>query len=181
MELDDRLMVESEETAHGIIVVQVAIVVRDLERTVESYERVLGWGPWRIYDFRDLPHVDTRVGPGKEKREYSMRTAACLVGGITFEIIEPVGPSPYTEFLEERGEGLHHIQLRGSDPAALRERLQNSGMPYMMGGKMDFGPDEILEYDYHDGSEDLHLYIESTYGKRERLLGIDTGADASQD
>ena len=37
--------------------------------------------------------------------------AATFIGGIEFEIIQPIhGVNPYSKFLEERGPGIHHIK-----------------------------------------------------------------------
>lgn len=170
MQLEERFGATESAPQSGIAVVQVAIVVRELEKSLRHYCKVLGWNPWRVYDFRTLDHVDTRVRG--EPSSYAMRTAICRVGNVDFEVIEPLGPSPYTEFLETRGEGLHHIQIRGKDPQALRERLANSGVPFLMGGQVRLGPDAALEYAYHDGTDELHLFIESTFGDRERLLNL---------
>jgi len=164
MQLEDAQGVASPEIA----VVQVAIVVRDLEESIRAYRRLLGWGPWRVYDFRELDHVDTRIRDAPAS--YAMRTAIHRVGLIDFEIIEPLGPSPYTEFLDEHGPGLHHIQVRSSDGDGLRARLRESGLNCVMGGRIRLSADAALEYAYHDGAESLHLFLESTYGDRQRLL-----------
>lgn len=156
----------------GIGVVQVAIVVRDLDESIDAYRRLLGWTNWRVYDFRELEHVGTRIR--QAEASYSMRTAIHRTGLVDFEIIEPIGPSPYTEFLEEKGPGLHHIQVRSKDSDALHDQLSASGLPFLMGGTIRIGPDAELDYVYHDATDALHLFLESTYGDRERLLGLIT-------
>ena len=41
---------------------------------------------------------------------YAMRVAMANMGGILLEIIEPLhGQNIYSEFLKEKGEGLHHV------------------------------------------------------------------------
>lgn len=87
---------------------QLAVVVRDLDATVAAYHRIFGWGPWRILDVAKVPHRDTHVRG--VPAAYDMRSAVTTVGDLDFEIIEPgAGPSPYREFLDTRGLGLHHI------------------------------------------------------------------------
>jgi methylmalonyl-CoA/ethylmalonyl-CoA epimerase len=106
-------------TAVGVVVKQIAIVVRDLDATMREYHRAFAWGPWRIYDFRHLPHHDTHVR-GKVVA-YSMRTAVTRVGGVDLELVEPLeGPSQYQEFLDQKGEGLHHIMCQDSDGGSTR-------------------------------------------------------------
>ena len=39
-----------------------------------------------------------------------MLGAECHAGPVVFELLQPLeGPSIYKEWLEERGEGLHHV------------------------------------------------------------------------
>ena len=159
----------TERPADALHLVQVAIVVRDLERTVASYIELLGWRPWRVYDFRRLAHTGTHVRG--VPTPYAMRAAQARVGGIDFEVIEPLGPSPYQDFLDVRGEGLHHIQVRGEAPYAARRRLAGT-LDVLLGGKVDIDDTSSLEYEYYDGTDELHLYVEATYGDRERLLTL---------
>jgi methylmalonyl-CoA/ethylmalonyl-CoA epimerase len=54
-------------------ITQVAIVVRDLEAAMEAYHRLLGWGPWQVYDFRpplygDLKHHGEPADYGVPRR-----------------------------------------------------------------------------------------------------------------
>ncbi|MEU6646720.1 VOC family protein [Saccharomonospora sp. NPDC046836] len=163
---------DSTPDRSAMSVVQVAIVVRDLEATIRAYRRALGWGPWRVYDFRELAHHSTAVRG--TPATYAMRTALTRVGQVDFEIIEPLGPSPYQEFLDSNGQGLHHIQCRSDDPAGMRVRLEESGLPALMGGHIRVSADVDLEYAYHDGGDALHLILETTYGDREQLLSLPT-------
>ena len=87
---------------------QVAIVVKNLEEAMKKYWETLGLGPWSIYTFAPPRLKDTYVR-GKPVK-YSMRLAITMVGNVMVELIEPLeGPSIYKEFLETKGEGLHHI------------------------------------------------------------------------
>lgn len=150
------------------VVTQVAVVVRDLDAAIRAYHRVLGWGPWRIYDFDQLPHHGTTVRAAPAT--YSMRTALTRVGGLDFEIVEPgEGPSPYREFLEEKGEGLHHILCRDPDGGSSRilDRMSEHGLPVLMAGSVG----DILDYAYHDGGGELNVLIETiNYGADGRGL-----------
>lgn len=40
------------------------------------------------------------------------------------------------------------------------------------GGRIRLDEDSSLEYAYHDGGDELHLFVETTYGDRERLLNL---------
>lgn len=86
----------------------VAAVVRDLNKSLKMYREMLGIEPWIIQSFVPPFHRETYV---REKPVmYTMRIAIAPLGKIYYELVEPLeGPSIYKEFLDTRGEGLHHI------------------------------------------------------------------------
>ena len=150
-------------------VVQICIVVRDLEATIRAYRKLLGWGPWKVFDFRDVKHGGT-VYRG-EPFAYSMRIATMSVGGVYLEVIQPVGPGPYQDFIDMKGEGLHHIQVRAPDSGALREHLDANGVPRLMSGSVEIDETDSLGYVLHDATDSLHLYVETVVGNRMKLIG----------
>lgn len=144
----------------AVVVTQVAVVVRDLEAAMAAYGRVFGWGPWRVYDFTELPHTDTTVRG--EPVDYTMRTAVTRVGGLDLELVEPgEGASQYREFLAEHGEGLHHIMCQDDsaedDPVAAR--LTEHGLAPLMSGSVG---DAGASYTYFDGGAPLAGLIVET-------------------
>jgi catechol 2,3-dioxygenase-like lactoylglutathione lyase family enzyme len=95
-------------------ITQVAIAVYDLPMVVENYWKILGIGPWNIYAW-EYPLVSSRTYKGQLawSRE---KICHAMVGGVEFELMQPVdGPSLYRDFLEEHGEGIHHLQFLVSD------------------------------------------------------------------
>jgi glyoxalase/bleomycin resistance protein/dioxygenase superfamily protein len=93
---------------------QVGIVVRDLEATMQRYVDDYGIGPWDIVEFHpedapDLHEHGKRVGR-------SWRLASTMIGRVQWELIEPLDDeSVYARFLAEKGEGVHHIALAPSN------------------------------------------------------------------
>jgi len=88
---------------------QIGIVVRDLQKAVDNYWSALGIGPWSIVRIEPplLRDVTLRGKPVVA----SMLAAIAQSGSIQLELIQPLeGPSIWKEFLEERGEGIHHVQ-----------------------------------------------------------------------
>ena len=90
----------------GLAPFQIAFVVRDIERAARELDRRLSAGPWRGWLF----------GPQGEGREYRGSPAEWTLRlalndrSPQFELIEPVdGPSIHADWLEERGEGFHHV------------------------------------------------------------------------
>ena len=89
---------------------QVALVVRDIEATMRTYVHEYGIGPWAIYEFN--PETVTDMTKDGEPAEFAFRLALAMVGSTQFELIQPLDDrSMYSEFLAEKGEGLHHIAL----------------------------------------------------------------------
>lgn len=81
---------------------QVAVVVRDLDASVKRYVEEFGIGPWSVYTFSP-DWIQGMTFRGKEQG-YSMRLALADVGGMMYELIEPVqGPNSYQEFLDKHG------------------------------------------------------------------------------
>jgi catechol 2,3-dioxygenase-like lactoylglutathione lyase family enzyme len=118
---------------------QVAVVVEDLESVAESYQSILNIGPWTILDW-EAPRVYDRTYHGKPAwaRE---KIAITLVGDVQLELVQPVdGDSIYRDWLDEHGEGLHHINFLVDDVDEVAETLAGEGFPSIQSGR--FGPEE---------------------------------------
>lgn len=114
---------------------QVAIVVFNLQKAMETYWRLLGLGPWSIYTFAP-PALREPMIRGKPVN-YSMKLAMTLMGSLQLELIEPLeGPSIYKEFLAKKGEGLHHIQSQTEKMQDVLQTFQEFGIPVLMSGKI---------------------------------------------
>jgi methylmalonyl-CoA/ethylmalonyl-CoA epimerase len=157
----------AESAAAGLLgrslaISQVAIVVKDLEKTMERYTTLLGWGPWNVYRHEPPRLHDTTVRG--ERVDYTMLGAETHVGDVGFELLQPLeGPSIYKEWLEQHGEGLHHIAVMLKDPeesTLLKERFDASGAPVLMGGRIG----ETIEFYYLDTEPSLKIIIESGSG-----------------
>jgi methylmalonyl-CoA/ethylmalonyl-CoA epimerase len=86
---------------------QIAVVVRDLDAAAAGHTALIGNGPWRVYEFG--PHMMSRYE--MLGRPATARTLVALNDSRPqVEILQPLsGPSIYQDWLEERGDGLHHI------------------------------------------------------------------------
>ena len=94
--------------------VQLGIIVRDLEATVRRYEDDYGIGPWEFHQIE--------LGEANDCREYgepvecSNRIAVAMVGGVMWELIEPLDEDGvWARFLAEKGEGVHHVAVATPD------------------------------------------------------------------
>ena len=144
----------------GLKIDQIAIVVKDLRKTMERYHEIMGWGPWRVYDYKPPFLFDTRLR-GKSVG-YAMLGAEVHCDPVDFEIIQPLeGPSIYREFLEEKGEGLHHVSV--IDPERkVRKALDDfraNGIEALMSGKV-----HGAEFYYMDTDPILKMVAETVTG-----------------
>jgi methylmalonyl-CoA/ethylmalonyl-CoA epimerase len=113
---------------------QVAVVVRDLQASMEKYWTELGIGPWRVFTFAP-PQVKQLTLRG-QPADFAFRAAFASVGDIIWELIEPVrGESLYTEFLRERGEGLHHVGVYVPSLDLALATAKEAGYPVLQSGR----------------------------------------------
>ena len=118
---------------------QVALVVKDIQATVENYWNILGIGPWEIYSW-EAPLVYDRKYHGKPAWAKE-KIALAQVGAVQLELVQPVdGDSIYQDFLTEHGEGLHHLQFLVDDVDETAEILAKEGFPSLQSGR--FGTSE---------------------------------------
>jgi hypothetical protein len=118
---------------------QVAIVVRDVARTAASYWNILGIGPWAIYEWGE-PTIYDRKYRGRGAWGCD-RIAVASVGGVKLELCQPVaGDSIYRDYLNEHGEGLHHIDFVVDDVDRAADILSKDGFLSLQSGR--FGPPE---------------------------------------
>jgi hypothetical protein len=112
---------------------QVAVVVRDLEAAMRTYVDEYGIGPWEIYEF--TPDNVTGMVKDDQPAAYAMRIAVTMVGGVQWELIQPLDDkSMYAEFLAARGEGLHHVGVGVPSYREALDALRAKGHTVLQGG-----------------------------------------------
>lgn len=89
-------------------VTHIGMVVRDVEKTARAVADVFGLKMPAIRDTRPVPLAKGYPG---DRRAYT-RVADMQFDNIVLEIAEPKGgKSPWKDFLEQYGEGLHHVSF----------------------------------------------------------------------
>ncbi|MEX0322761.1 MAG: VOC family protein [Puniceicoccaceae bacterium] len=134
---------------------QVGIVVKDIEQAAERWAAFLG--------LEETPKINMASSSERVPTQYrgkpsdaSAKLAFIRLENITVELIEPVGKdSTWMEFLETKGEGIHHIafQVKGMNDRILE--FGQSEIPMVQRGGWATG-----EYAYMDGGKNLGLIIE---------------------
>ncbi len=121
--------------------VQIAWVTADLDATEQALSTLLGARRWvRMPGVHFGPETCSHRGmPADFVADISLSYA----GDTQLELIAPVsGPSIYTEFLDQRGAGLHHICIEAEDPEAFDAKLRTAegdGTPVVCQGEMPGG------------------------------------------
>lgn len=89
--------------------VQVGIIVKDVDRSVRLLTELFGIGPFRIIEFPNRPGSQFFFH-GKEE-PIRTRLAFTQVGPLELELIQILEgeKNAYYEFVQEKGEGIHHI------------------------------------------------------------------------
>jgi methylmalonyl-CoA/ethylmalonyl-CoA epimerase len=116
--------------------VHVGVVVRDIDKTVKRLE-ALGMGPFAPPPLP--PVVPSIIYRGKQSHS-EVKIMQTKIGGIELELFQPVsGQDPWREFLDAKGEGIHHIAFGPDDPFGAAEPLIEKGVDVIHSGKLPDG------------------------------------------
>jgi methylmalonyl-CoA/ethylmalonyl-CoA epimerase len=169
---NSRITFEDGRASAPMPISQIAIVVRDIDKSLEGYTRALGWGPWNVYEHAPPALHDTYLHG--EPTDYTMVGAETHVGPIVVELLQPrKGPSIYKEWLEHHGEGLHHVAVMRPTPdesEAARRHFEDLGAGVLMEGRLG----ETIHFYYLDTEPLLKVIIESGTGHAVDLKPVRT-------
>ncbi len=159
---DQRVTLDSGTASAPLPISQIAIVVRDIDDALEKYTRFLGWGPWSVYEHKPPSLHDTFLHG--EPTSYTMIGAETHVGPIVVELLQPAeGPSIYKEWLDDHGEGLHHIAVMRptiKESEETRRHFEQLGAAVLMEGRLG----KTIHFFYLDTEPLLKVIFESGTG-----------------
>ena len=141
--------IESSHELGTRTMAHVAIVVRDIEATTGAYAELFGVERPRIRLGESPDYMGHPTG-GKAKMAF------INLDNISLEFFQPVGgPSAWQDFLETRGEGVHHFGfwVEGLDDHV--RYFEAGQMPVVQRGGGDWG-----QYRYIDATGRLGIMIE---------------------
>lgn len=113
---------------------QVGFVVKNLRSSVDKFLNKYGIGPWYLIKFtpKNVKNMQMR---GINKN-YSMNIGVCPIGGIRFEVIEPIDESIYSDYLNKYGEGIiHHLKFGVDNYFESLEYLKSIGIKVLQHGE----------------------------------------------
>ncbi|MCS7111526.1 MAG: VOC family protein [Ignisphaera sp.] len=135
-------------------VAQIAIVVKDLNKAIDSWSRILGVKPSRVTETDRWEETKMQF-MGSPSRGRA-RLAFFNLNNIVIELIEPIdGPSTWREFLEKHGQGIHHIAFDVRERSECIDRFIGAGSYIQQTGMFRGG-----RYTYIDARETLGAIIE---------------------
>lgn len=96
----------------------IAIAVKNIEEALKNYQKIL-----------KVDHLEMEEVPSEK-----VKVAMLMLEDTRIELMEPTSSdSPISKFLEERGEGIHHIAITADDIEKDIARASANGMK-MLGG-----------------------------------------------
>jgi len=135
-------------------IVQIAIVVRDIEKSSKDYADFFGVEKpaWILTDGYDKTQAEFMGEPTDTK----VKIANFKTGSIGLELIEPDNnPSTWKHFLDTQGEGVHHIAFFVKNMKKKIELMGDANMPLLQKGEYEGG-----RYAYFDTVKKLKVIIE---------------------
>jgi len=144
---------------HAVIgrVDQLCFLVDDIDRGMATYSQLFGATQWRIYRYGPdtIPALGYRGEPGRFS--FWVALSDC---DPQIELIESIeGPSIYTEWIEQRGLGFHHIGHFTTSLDADAAALEQHGMAISQWGR-GYGLDGDGAFTYLDSLDQLGVVVE---------------------
>jgi len=140
------------------VIMQVGLIVKDVEKTKKKWAEFFGVPvPPTIYA-GDYEITQTKY-KGKPAPKANCHMAFFDAGpNMQLELIQPNGEkSTWQDFLDKKGEGIHHIAFMVNGMKKVLETFEKEGMKCTQQGK--YG-NASGEYAYVDGTKDLKCFIE---------------------
>ncbi len=133
---------------------QVGLVVRDIEKSAKHYAELFGMEIPRI--ILTAPESEAHTRYKNAPTQARAKLAFFDMGSLSLELIEPVGgPSTWKDFLDEKGEGVHHLAFRVKGTDAVTRGLENKGIPVVQQGDYTGG-----RYTYLSSEQALGVVVE---------------------
>jgi methylmalonyl-CoA/ethylmalonyl-CoA epimerase len=145
---------DSNRPLQNAVLCQVGIVVKNADRMAAKLSQLTGLDvpATIITDDYEKTHIQFRGKP----THANAKLIIFNMGQVAIEIIEPIGsPSTWREFLDARGEGVHHIAFTVQDASRSADGLAAKGIPAIQSGNFEGG-----KYIYLDGEKELSVILE---------------------
>jgi catechol 2,3-dioxygenase-like lactoylglutathione lyase family enzyme len=126
--------------------IHLGIIVRDIDKAVKRLES-LNIGPFNPFDRNSLPpFVAETLYKGKPLGDPGCKVMIAKIGELELELFEPFKPgTPWKDYLDKKGEGIHHIAFREYDLENDVARLIKQGATLLVDAKWEGGGSAYLD------------------------------------
>lgn len=139
---------------------QIGVVVRNIEDYLRVMESILKVKPDIVVKIPNDTMTNQERHYYGENEDFSAMLAFFNFGAVQLEVIQPLtGKSVWKDFLERRGEGIHHIRFSIADMAACDEHFAGLGIKKAQDGYSTKNI-EGLKWAYFDTEEKLGFFTE---------------------
>jgi len=133
-------------------ITEVGVAVRDLGQATQLFSELFGA---TVSEITEVPR-------------YDMRFCMCRVGKVDFELMEPTGDSGViADFINKRGEGLHHIAFAVDDIEDTMQTLGSKGVKFVEDAPIRNQLD-VVDYAGRAFSDDIQF----TFSHPSSIIGI---------
>ncbi|RED51187.1 VOC family protein [Cohnella lupini] len=139
------------------LVAQVGLIVKDVEETKKKWAELLGVDVPPTQPIGDYAVTGTEFKGKPAPNAYCWMAFFNVGPGLQLELIQPNDePSTWRNYLEEKGEGIHHIAFQVKDSKTAIASAEAAGLELVQRGVYGDGSGE---YNYFD-APDLKCVIE---------------------
>lgn len=143
------------------LVAQVGFIVKDVEKTKKNWAEFLGVDIPETQPIGDYAVTQTEYQGEPAPNAYCWMAFFDVGPGLQLELIQPNDrPSTWRSYLEEKGEGIHHIAFQVTDSKSAVANAEDAGLKLVQRGVYGDGSGE---YNYLD-APDLKCIIELLEG-----------------
>jgi Glyoxalase/Bleomycin resistance protein/Dioxygenase superfamily len=132
---------------------QTAFIVPDIDAGIDYWTRVMRVGPFFKFPKIEFSEADFRGKPQVPNFE----AAIAYSGELNIELIKPIGPSIFKEFLDAGCKGVHHVAAFTENMQAAQTAVQAVGGRRVQGGTVADG--SMIAYYEMGGAENVILEI----------------------
>lgn len=146
-----------EGTVGTHLIAQVGFIVKDVEETKKKWAEFLGVEVPPTQPIGDFEVTQTNFKGEPAPKAYCLMAFFDVGPGIQLELIQPnEEPSTWRNFLDEKGEGIHHVAFQIKDSKACVANAEAKGLKLVQHGVYGDGSGE---YNYLE-APDLKCIVE---------------------
>jgi catechol 2,3-dioxygenase-like lactoylglutathione lyase family enzyme len=134
-------------------IIQNAFIVPDIDAAIDYWTGVMRVGP-----FFKFPKIEFSVADFRGKPQVpNFEAAIAYSGDLNIELIKPIGPSIFKEFLDAGRKGVQHVAAFVEDMQVAQAAIQAVGGKRVQGGTVADG--SMIAYFEMGGAENVVLEI----------------------